>query len=49
LRSLRLGIASLYRERVLDEATIDEAGRRLAGASPLGTRVILFGSMLPLY
>ncbi len=41
---LRLGIASRYRERVIDEATIDEAGRRLAGASPPGTRVILFGS-----
>lgn len=44
LAQLRLGIASRYRERVLDEATIDEAGRRLAGASPPGTRVILFGS-----
>jgi uncharacterized protein len=42
----RLGLrtASRYRERVIDEATIDEAGRRLAGASPPGTRVILFGS-----
>jgi hypothetical protein len=44
LAQLRLGIASRYRERVLDEATIDEIGRRLAGASPPGTRVILFGS-----
>jgi predicted nucleotidyltransferase len=44
LAQLRLGFASRYRERVLDEATIDEAGRRLAGASPPGTRVILFGS-----
>ncbi len=36
--------ASSYRERVIDEATIDEARRRLADASPPGTRVILFGS-----
>ena len=28
----------------IDEATISEAGRRLVGASPAGTRVILFGS-----
>jgi predicted nucleotidyltransferase len=41
---LRLRTASRYRERVIDEATIDEAGRRLADASPPGTRVILFGS-----
>jgi uncharacterized protein len=41
---LRLGIASRYRERVIDEVTIDEAARRLSGASPPGTRVILFGS-----
>jgi predicted nucleotidyltransferase len=41
---LRLGIAERYRERVIDGATIDEAGRRLAGAAPPGTRVILFGS-----
>jgi predicted nucleotidyltransferase len=41
---LRLGIPSRYRERVIDEATIDEAGRRLSGAAPPGTRVILFGS-----
>lgn len=41
---LHPGIASRYRERVIDEATIDEAGRRLSGAAPPGTRVILFGS-----
>ena len=35
---------SRYRERVIDETTIDEAGRRLTDASPPGTRVILFGS-----
>ncbi len=29
---------------MIDEATISEAGRRLVGASPPGTRVILFGS-----
>lgn len=29
---------------MIDEATITEAGRRLIGASPAGTRVILFGS-----
>ena len=29
---------------MIDEATIDEAGRRLTGAAPPGTRVILFGS-----
>ncbi len=29
---------------MVDEATISEAGRRLVGASPPGTRVILFGS-----
>jgi predicted nucleotidyltransferase len=29
---------------MVDEATISEAGRRLGGASPPGTRVILFGS-----
>lgn len=29
---------------MIDEATIDEAGRRLTGASPSGTCVILFGS-----
>jgi predicted nucleotidyltransferase len=28
----------------IDEATINEAGKRLVGASPVGTRVILFGS-----
>jgi predicted nucleotidyltransferase len=28
----------------LDDATIDDAGRRLSGACPPGTRVILFGS-----
>jgi predicted nucleotidyltransferase len=28
----------------IDEATINEAGKRLVGASPAGTRVILFGS-----
>jgi uncharacterized protein len=44
LARLRLSVASRYRERVIDEATIDEAGRRLADASPPGTRVILFGS-----
>lgn len=37
-------IASRYRERVIDDATINEAGRRLSGACPPGTRVILFGS-----
>ncbi len=41
---LRLGIPPRYRERVIDEATIDEAARRIADASPAGTRVILFGS-----
>jgi uncharacterized protein len=41
---LRIGVAERYRERVIDEATIDEAGRRLTGAAPPGTRVILFGS-----
>jgi len=41
---LRIRIASRYGERVIDAATIDEAGRRLNDASPLGTRVILFGS-----
>jgi predicted nucleotidyltransferase len=40
----RVGIASRYREHVIDEATIDEAARRIADASPPGTRVILFGS-----
>jgi predicted nucleotidyltransferase len=29
---------------VIDEAVIDEAGRRLSKAAPAGTRVILFGS-----
>jgi predicted nucleotidyltransferase len=29
---------------VIDEAVIDEAGRRLSEAAPAGTRVILFGS-----
>jgi predicted nucleotidyltransferase len=29
---------------VIDEATISEAGRRLVGASPASTRVILLGS-----
>jgi predicted nucleotidyltransferase len=29
---------------MIDETTISEAGRRLVGASPPGTRVILFGS-----
>src|ERR1700733_655605 len=42
LPRLRHGIASRYRERVIDDATIDEAGRRLSGACPPGTRVILF-------
>ena len=28
----------------IDETTINEAGKRLVGASPAGTRVILFGS-----
>jgi predicted nucleotidyltransferase len=28
----------------IDEATINEAGRRLIDASPSGTRVVLFGS-----
>jgi len=41
---LPLGTPSRYRERVIDEATIDEAARRIADASPAGTRVILFGS-----
>jgi predicted nucleotidyltransferase len=41
---LRLGIPSRCRERVVDEAIIDEAGRRLSGAAPPGTRFILFGS-----
>jgi predicted nucleotidyltransferase len=41
---MRVGIASRYRERVIDEATIDEAARRIADACPPGTRVILFGS-----
>jgi predicted nucleotidyltransferase len=41
---LRLDIPSRYRERVIDDATIDEAGRRLSDATPPGTRVILFGS-----
>jgi uncharacterized protein len=36
--------SSRYREHVIDEATIDEAARRIADASPPGTRVILFGS-----
>lgn len=29
---------------MIDEATIDEAGRRLGAAAPEGSRVILFGS-----
>ena len=33
-----------YRERVLDDALIAEAGRRLAEAAPPSSRVILFGS-----
>jgi len=33
-----------YRERVLDDAVIAEAGRRLSEAAPPGSRVILFGS-----
>jgi predicted nucleotidyltransferase len=33
-----------YGERMFDDAVIDEAGRRLLAAAPLGTRVILFGS-----
>lgn len=41
---MRLRISSRYRERVIDEATIDEAARRIADACPTGTRVILFGS-----
>jgi uncharacterized protein len=41
---LRSANASRYRERVIDEATIDEAARRLSDACPPGTRVILFGS-----
>lgn len=36
--------SSRYREHVIDEATINEAARRIADASPPGTRVILFGS-----
>lgn len=44
---LRPGIASRCRERVIDAATIDEAGRRLSGACPPGTRVIHFGSHAP--
>jgi predicted nucleotidyltransferase len=35
---------SRYRERVLDEAAIAEAGRRLSAAAPPSSRVILFGS-----
>jgi predicted nucleotidyltransferase len=33
-----------YRERVLDDALIAEAGRRLSEAAPPSSRVILFGS-----
>ncbi len=44
LPRLHPGIASRYRERVIDDAIIDEARRRLSGACPPGTRVILFGS-----
>lgn len=33
-----------YRERVLDDAVIAEAGRRLSEAVPPSSRVILFGS-----
>jgi uncharacterized protein len=33
-----------YRERVLDDAVIAEAGRRLSEAAPPSSRVILFGS-----
>lgn len=33
-----------YRAHVMDEAVIEEAGRRLSEASPPGTRVVLFGS-----
>jgi predicted nucleotidyltransferase len=29
---------------MIDEATIEEAGRRIAAAAPAGARVILFGS-----
>jgi predicted nucleotidyltransferase len=29
---------------MIDEATIEEAGRRIGGAAPAGSRVILFGS-----
>jgi uncharacterized protein len=35
---------SRYGDHMIDEATIHEAGRRLAGASPAGSRVVLFGS-----
>jgi predicted nucleotidyltransferase len=35
---------SRYRERVLDDAVIAEAGRRLSEAAPPSSRVILFGS-----
>ena len=35
---------SRYRNRVFDEAVIQEAGRRLLAAAPPQTRVILFGS-----
>ncbi len=34
----------MYRERVIDEAVIAEAGRRLSEAAPPSSRVILFGS-----
>jgi uncharacterized protein len=33
-----------YRAHVIDEAVIEEAGRRLSEAAPPGTRVVLFGS-----
>jgi uncharacterized protein len=33
-----------YRKRVLDDAVIAEAGRRLSEAAPPSSRVILFGS-----
>ena len=29
---------------MIDEATIEEAGRRIGAAAPVGSRVILFGS-----
>jgi uncharacterized protein len=38
------GISILWERAMIDEATINEAGRRLLDAAPAGTRVILFGS-----